>query len=137
MKRSLCTLLAALCLGLALTGCGSSAEDAPSSAPEPGPAESGAAQTVSRYIAEPIGMPEGTLSVDATYRDEDGGIVFVTVTDEFIENADGTITNLSTARLWRSSPGGEAELTATLYENSADRRSSRFSFAPDGTLWGS
>ena len=137
MKRSLCTLLAALCLGLALTGCGSPAEDAPSSAPEPGPAESGAGQTVSRYIAEAIGMPEGAQSVDATYRDEDGGIVFVTVTDEFIENDDGTVTNLSTARLWRSSPGGEAELAATLCEDAADRRGSRFSFAPDGTLWGS
>lgn len=137
MKRSLCTLLAALCLGLALTGCGSPAEDAPSSAPEPRPAESGAGQTVSRYIAEAIGMPEGAQSVDATYRDEDGGIVFVTVTDEFIENDDGTVTNLSTARLWRSSPGGEAELAATLCEDAADRRSSRFSFAPDGTLWGS
>ena len=137
MKRSLCTLLAVLCLGLALTGCGSPAVDGPSSAPAPGADASGAAQTVSRYIAEPIGMPEDTQSVDATYRDEDGGIVFVTLTDEFVPNDDGTSTNYSTARLWRSSPGGEAELIATLCEEASDRRGSRFSFAPDGTLWGS
>lgn len=135
MKRSLCTLLAALCLGLALTGCGSPAVDGPSSAPEPGPAESGAAQTVSRYIAEAIGMPEDTQSVAATYRDEDGGIVFVTLTDEFVPNDDGTSTNYSTARLWRSSPGGEAELIATLYEEATDRWNARFVFAPDGALW--
>lgn len=135
MKRSLCTLLAALCLGLALTGCGSPADDSPSSAAETGPAESGAAQTVSRYIAEPIGTPEGTQSVDATYRDEDGGIVFVTLTDEFVPNDDGTSTNYSTARLWRSSPGGEAELIATLYEEATNRWNARFVFARDGSLW--
>ena len=135
MKRSLCTLLAVLCLGLALTGCGSPAVDGPSSAPAPGPAESGAAQTVSRYIAEAIGMPGDTQSVAATYRDEDGGIVFVTLTDEFVPNDDGTSTNYSTARLWRSSPGGEAELIATLYEEATDRWNARFVFAPDGALW--
>lgn len=135
MKRSLCTLLAVLCLGLALTGCGSPAVDGPSSAPAPGADASGAAQTVSRYIAEPIGMPEDTQSVDATYRDEDGGIVFVTLTDEFVPNDDGTSTNYSTARLWRSSPGGEAELIATLYEEATDRWNARFVFAPDGALW--
>ncbi len=135
MKRSLCTLLAVLCLGLALTGCGSPAVDGPSSAPEPGAGASGAAQTVSRYIAEAIGMPEDTQSVAATYRDEDGGIVFVTLTDEFVPNDDGTSTNYSTARLWRSSPGGEAELIATLYEEATDRWNARFVFAPDGALW--
>ena len=136
MRKRLCTLLAVLALLLSLGACGGEPPAVQGSGlPEAQPGESAAAETVSRYISEPIGTPEGALSIDATYRNEDGSIVFVILTDDFVQNDDGTSTNYSTARLWRSSPGGEAELIATLYEEAANRWNARFVFARDGSLW--
>ena len=136
MKRRLCTLFAVLALLLSLCACGGETPSAPvSGLPEPLPSESGTTETVRRYISEPLDLPEDAASIAATYRNEDGSIALVSTADEYLSNPDGTNTNFSTARLWRSTPGGEAELAATLYENAVDRWTSNFVFAPDGTLW--
>lgn len=136
MKRRLCTLFAVLALLLSLCACGGETPSAPvSGLPEPLPSESGTAETVRRYISEPLDLPDDAASIAATYRNEDGSIALVSTADEYLSNPDGTNTNFSTARLWRSTPGGEAELAATLYENAVDRWTSNFVFAPDGTLW--
>lgn len=105
MKRRLCTLFAVLALLLSLCACGGETPSAPvSGLPEPLPSESGTAETVRRYISEPLDLPDDAASIAATYRNEDGSIALVSTADEYLSNPDGTNTNFSTARLWHSTP---------------------------------